>query len=98
LQVRHGSKLVSDLIFDGDIASRNNLIPLFDLKVRITVPTLSDKFTVANMCHEPLLARLFNDSVSILMKRAACDLVELVLQNSREWSPDNHQLVLASLL
>ena len=53
------------------------------LSVEITMPYMGDNLTVANNRHEPLASRLHNDSISLLLKQAATQMVEVDKHRNR---------------
>jgi pilus assembly protein CpaE len=57
--------------------TKAELEKMIGLPVRLTIPYMGDNLTVANNRHEPITARFPNDSVSMLLKQIAKQLLEV---------------------
>ena len=56
--------------------TKAELEKMIGLPISVTMPYMGDNFTVANNRHEPVAARFQNDSVAILLKQTASQMVE----------------------
>jgi CheY-like chemotaxis protein/MinD-like ATPase involved in chromosome partitioning or flagellar assembly len=57
--------------------SRPEVEKMLGLSINVTTPYMGDNFTVVNNRHEPVISRFQNDSVSLLLKQTAHELVEM---------------------
>lgn len=56
---------------------------MLGLPIYVTVPYVSDNFTVANNRHEPVPSRFHDDSITLLLQQAASQLFEMEKQPDR---------------
>ncbi len=66
--------------------TKMELEKMLGLSIAITMPYMGDSLTVANNRHEPLASRLHNDSITLLLKQVATQLVEMDKQRNRRTS------------
>jgi pilus assembly protein CpaE len=57
--------------------TKAELEKMIGLPVDVTMPYIGDNFTVANNRHEPLATRHQSDSVTLMLKQAATQIVEM---------------------
>ncbi len=56
--------------------TKGELEKTIGLPIRLTIPYMGDNLTVANNRHEPIITRLPNDSVAMLLKQVAGQVLE----------------------
>ena len=57
--------------------TKAELEKMIGLPIRLTMPYMGDNLTVANNRHEPITARFPNDSISMLLKQIANQILEV---------------------
>jgi len=63
--------------------TKSELEKTIGLPVRLTIPYMGDNLTVANNRHEPILTRFASDSIAMLLKQVAAQVVEVGEQGKR---------------
>jgi pilus assembly protein CpaE len=57
--------------------SKTELEQMTGIQIRLTMPYMSENFTIANNRHEPIIAKFPDESSSVTLKQAALQIVEL---------------------
>jgi pilus assembly protein CpaE len=63
--------------------TKAELEQMIGLQIRLTMPYMSDSFTIANNRHEPIIAKFPNDASTFTLKQAAIQIAELGQQSHR---------------